>query len=246
LNVILWVFLAVLGVSLISLIGIVALYLKDDVLDRLMFFLIAFAAGTLLGAAFLDLLPEAMGEGGGEMVFPAVLFGILVFFIMERFIHWRHCHEGYCDVHAFSYLNLVGDGIHNFLDGMIIAWSFLSDISLGIVTTTAIVFHELPQEMGDFAILVYGGFSRAKALLFNFLTAVTSFLGAALAYLFFPVMHLSTAPLLAFAAGTFIYIASTDLMPELHKEGDFKKSMIQFLALILGIAVIWGVIKVFE
>jgi zinc and cadmium transporter len=240
-----WIFLAVLLVSLVSLFGIIALYIRDEVFESLIFVLIAFAAGTLLGAAFLDLLPEAVGEGEGEGVFSAVLLGILVFFIMERFIHWRHCHEGHCDVHAFSYLNLVGDGVHNLLDGMIIAWSFMTDVSLGIVTTTAIALHELPQEMGDFAILVYGGFSRGKALVFNFLTALTSFLGAAGAYFLFPAMNISTAPILGFAGGAFIYIASTDLMPELHKEGDFKKSLVQFVSLLLGIGVIWGVIQVF-
>jgi zinc and cadmium transporter len=229
-------------VSAISLIGVLSFMLKEGLLDRILFILIAFAAGSLLGAAFLDLLPEALESGDGSPdIFIYVLFGIVLFFILERFIFWHHCHKGQCDVHSFSYLILVGDGVHNFLDGIIIAASFMIDPSLGIVTTLAIIFHEIPQEMGDFGILVYGGLSKARALLYNFISALTAFVGAILTYFFSPLVLNANHFLIAFAAGGFIYIASTDLMPELQKESELKKSFLQFVSFVAGIFLIWAV-----
>ena len=159
------ILIAVLIVSLISLIGIFFISLKKKILDKLLLILVAFASGALLGGAFLHLLPEAYEECACQMVFVMVLFGIIFFFLMEKLLYWRHCHKGKCDIHAFTYLNLIGDGIHNFIDGLIIAAGFLGSIPLGITTTLAIIFHEIPQEIGDFGVLVYGGFSRRKALI---------------------------------------------------------------------------------
>jgi zinc and cadmium transporter len=243
------ILVAILGsvfvVSVISLVGILALALKEKMLEKVLFVLIALAAGTLLGAAFLDLIPEAIEEGG-EGVLLYVLSGVVAFFILERFVFWHHCHEGKCDIHAFSYLNLVGDGVHNFIDGMVIAAAYLTSVPVGIIATIAIIAHEIPQEIGDFGILVYGGFSRLKALFYNFLSAVTAFAGAILTYFFAPYIESSVSVLLAFAAGGFIYIATADLMPELRKELEIKRSFIQLALLILGIGVIWTVIRLFE
>lgn len=243
------ILVAILGsvfvVSVISLVGILALALKEKMLEKVLFVLIALAAGTLLGAAFLDLIPEAIEEGG-EGVLLYVLSGVVAFFILERFVFWHHCHEGKCDIHAFSYLNLVGDGVHNFIDGMVIAAAYLTSVPVGIIATIAIIAHEIPQEIGDFGILVYGGFSRLKALFYNFLSAVTAFAGAILTYFFAPYIESSVSFLLAFAAGGFIYIATADLMPELRKELEIKRSFIQLALLILGIGVIWTVIRLFE
>lgn len=222
-------------VSIISLIGIFSLMLREGLLKRILFILIAFAAGALLGVVFLDLIPEAIEGSRGANVFGYVLFGILSFFVLERFIFWHHCHDGKCDIHTFSYLNLIGDGIHNFIDGMVIAAAFLTDAALGIVTTLAIIFHEIPQEIGDFGILIYGGFGRFRALFYNFLSSLTAFIGAVSTYFFYPYIENSLPFLLTFAAGGFIYIATADLIPELRKEVEFKKYVVQLLSLIAGI-----------
>lgn len=235
----LWILLAVIIVSLISFIGALVLFYQTKTrTQQHIFFFVAFAAGALLGAAFLDLLPEAV-EYGGNDVFLFALFGIIIFFILEKFVFWHHHHATEKEEHAFTYLNLIGDGLHNFIDGVIIAASFLVNIPLGIVTTIAIIFHEIPQELGDFSILVYGGFSRVKALTLNFLTALTAVLGAVLTYFYSTTLENSLPFLLSFAAGSFIYIASTDLIPELQKETNIKKSLNQFLAFLVGILVIY-------
>ena len=243
--VLLQILIAVLIVSLISVIGIF-IFLKEKILNRILFFLVSFAAGTLLGAAFLDLLPESLEAGFKESVPVFILLGILSFFILEKFLYWHHHHAGEEEVHAFTYLNIIGDGIHNFVDGAVIAISFLSSTALGIVTTIAIIAHEIPQEMGDFAILIYGGFSKAKALIYNFLTALTAIVGALIAFFYSSYISNSSTYLTAFAAGGFIYIASTDLIPEIHKEKDLKKSFVQFALMVFGVLIIYLVGNIFE
>src|SRR3989338_2973247 len=151
------ILIAVLIVSLVSILGIL-IFFRKKTLNRILFYLVSFAAGTLLGAAFLDLLPEALEGGYKESVPVFILLGILSFFILEKFLYWHHHHTGEKDVHAFTYLNMMGDAIHNFLDGAVITISFMSNTSLGIVTTIAIIAHEIPQEIADFSILIYGGF----------------------------------------------------------------------------------------
>ncbi|MFH0714463.1 MAG: ZIP family metal transporter, partial [Candidatus Diapherotrites archaeon] len=197
---------------------------------------VSFAAGTMLSAAFFDVLPEAV-EAAGAQVLGFALLGIVAFFAIERFLHWHHFHHS-GDVHAMSYLNMVGDSIHNFMDGAAIAVSFAASVPIGIATTIAIIAHEIPQELGDFAILLYGGFSKKKALAFNFLTALAALAGAVAAY--FVVQYVQgVAPfLLAFAAGGFIYIATADLVPELHKERSAKKMVPQFVLFLAGSALI--------
>lgn len=238
------ILISVFIISAFSLVGALTLALKEKILDKLLFVLIAVAAGTMLGVAFLDLIPEAV-EGGGTNVFLYVLFGILAFFILERFIFWHHCHDGKCDVHAFSYLNLIGDGIHNLLDGIVIAAAYFVSIPLGVVTTIAIALHEIPQEIGDFAILVYGGFGKKKALFYNFLSALAAFVGVGIAYIFSSSEGFFNF-FLAFAAGGFIYIASADIMPELQKEMVFRKSLLQLLCLVGGIVLMWAIIHLFD
>lgn len=239
------ILIAVLVVSLMSILGIF-IFLKEKVLNRILFFLVSLAAGSLLGAAFLDLLPEAIESGTKESVTLLILAGILAFFILEKFLYWHHHHTGKEEVHSFTYLNLIGDGIHNFLDGAVIAISFLNSTSLGIVTTIAIIAHEIPQEIGDFAVLIYGGFSKTKALVYNFLTALTAFVGALLAFFYSNSIQNSSTYLTAFAVGGFVYIASADLIPEIQKEKDAKKSVLQLMMLVLGIGLIWVVGILFE
>jgi len=231
-----WILLSTLLVSAISLVGIFFITLKEQVFKKALLLLVSFASGSLLGAAFLHLIPESL-SGSSETAFLAILVGILSFFLLEKFL-WRHCHERECPIHTFAYLNLLGDGVHNFIDGVVIAASFLASIPLGIATTLAVITHEIPQEIGDFGILVYGGLSKGKALFYNFLSAIIAILGAILMY-FFSSFFPSLTLLLAFAAGGFIYMATTDLIPELHKETQPAKSAAQFLLLVLGIALMW-------
>lgn len=231
-----WIMLATVLVSLISLIGVFTLGVKSKTFERILVLLIGFAAGGLMGDAFLHLLPEALAQYSGELVLFNVLIGFTAFFLMERYLHWRHCHDGVCDVHAFSYLSLVGDAAHNFTDGLIIAASFLTSIKLGVVTTLAVIFHEIPQEIGDFGILVYGGFAKSKALLFNFFCALAAVLGALAGYFLATVVAKSSLFLVSFTAGGFIYIAASDLIPELHRHKDAKRADLAFITFILGVA----------
>ena len=241
------ILIAVLIVSLVSILGIL-IFFRKKTLNRILFFLVSFAAGTLLGAAFLDLLPEALEGGFKESVPVFILLGMLSFFILEKFLYWHHHHAGHEheEVHGFTYLNIVGDAIHNFLDGAVIAISFMNNTALGIITTIAIIAHEIPQEIADFSILIYGGFSKAKALVYNFLTALTAVIGALAAYFYSSAIENSTIFLTSFAVGGFVYIASTDLIPEIHKEKDLKKSLVQLVLLALGIFFIWLVGELFR
>ena len=233
-------------VSVISLIGIVFVVLSEKWFNKALLMLVGFASGSLLGGAFFHLIPEAIEKVGKassitvENIFLALALGLLIFFVLEKFL-WRHCHEREkCPVHPFAYLNLVGDGIHNFIDGIIIAASFMAsqDVSLGFIVTLAVAAHEIPQEIGDFSILLYGGFSKAKALIYNFLTALTAMAGGI--FTFYGSAFLPQTPyLLAFAAGGFIYIASTDLIPELHRERKALNSFLQFIMLSIGLFLMW-------
>jgi zinc and cadmium transporter len=232
------ILVSVTTVSLISLTGIVFIGLKEGWLKRILMVLVGFSSGTLLGGAFIHLLPEAY-EMNETTTFYYVIIGIVSFFVLEKFLYWRHCHEEECPVHTFVYLNLVGDGVHNFIDGMIIAATYAisfasGNYQLGFATTLAVIFHEIPQEIGDFGVLVYGGFSRKKALTFNFISALTAILGAMITYFLVYLQNIEEF-LVPFAAGGFIYIAATDLMPELHKKSHADESLVQFLAIVSGI-----------
>jgi len=224
---------SVTTVSLIAFVGIIFIGAKESWLKHVLMALVGFSSGTLLGGAFLHLLPEAY-EANGANTFYYVILGIVVFFALEKFFYWRHCHEEKCPVHMFVYLNLIGDGVHNFIDGALIAATFLFRFDLGLTTTLAVIFHEIPQEIGDFGVLVYGGLSKRKALTYNFISALTAILGAITTY-FLVYLQNITALLVPFAAGGFIYIAATDLMPELHKKFRAFESVIQLIVILLGI-----------
>lgn len=227
-----WILASTLLVSAVSLVGAFLLAMRTNFLKSALLVFVSFASGALLGGAFFHLIPESLSTLD-ETVFFAVILGLVIFFLLEKGL-WRHCHEGECPIHPFAYLNLVGDSIHNFVDGVAIAASFLSAQSLGIVTTAAVLMHEIPQELGDFGVLLYGGFSKAKALSFNFLSAIMAILGALVTYVFISYLP-NTSYILAFTAGSFIYIATTDLIPELHKENSTKNSILETTFLILGI-----------
>lgn len=222
-------------VSLISLVGVITLAIKDKLLQKILFCLIAFSAGALIGSAFLHILPDALEKLNSEAVFSYLIFGIVMFFLLEKYFCWRHCHESGCAVHAFTYLNLVGDSFHNFLDGMVIAAGFVVSVKLGIVTTLAIIFHEIPQELGDFGVLVYGGFTKKKALICNFLIALLAMIGAVAGYFLSDFAKGFSNFILPFTAGGFIYIAASDLIPEIHKENDSVRSILGLVSFLSGI-----------
>ena len=249
------IILATLTVSLFSLSGIIALSLNHETLHKILFFLIAFSAGTILGASFFDLLPEAVELMPESVVFIYIAFGYVSFYILERFIYWYHGHGHHSDIEeheeeratmGFAYLNILGDGIHNFIDGMIIATSFTVDFSVGIATTMAVIFHELPQEMGDYGVLVYAGFDRMRALLLNFAAALSVVVGGFAGIFFLGAIDALSGVLISFSAGAFIYLSASELIPELQKEENFWKSLIQFVVFLLGLAVIWSLGLIFH
>ncbi len=232
--------LSVLIVSAVSFIGLLTLSLKAEILKKMLLYLVSFSAGALLGDAFIHLLPEVVREAGFSLnVSLYVLLGVIVFFMLEKFIHWHHYHDPNSrkHIHPFVITNLFGDSLHNFIDGLIIGASYLVSIPVGVATTIAVVLHEIPQEIGDFGVLLHGGFTKAKALFFNFLTALTAFVGAVAALAIGSSVENTTAILVPFAAGGFIYVAGTDLIPEMHKEIEIRKSFFQLLFFLLGIAI---------
>ena len=242
------ILLATMIVSLFSLVGILALSLREETLHKILFFLLAFSAGTILGAALFDLLPEAVEHIEGSAVYVYVAVGFVAFYFLERFIYWYHGHGHHSDfseqeaeqyTKGFAYLNVLGDGIHNFLDGMIIAVSFNAGFSVGLTTTIAVIFHELPQEIGDYGILIYAGFNKIRALLLNFTAALSVVVGGVFAIFFLEMVESLSGTLIAFSAGAFLYLSASELIPELKEEKDFWKSLAQFLIFLLGLAVIW-------
>ncbi|TAK95605.1 ZIP family metal transporter [Patescibacteria group bacterium] len=231
---------SVVVVSLISLIGVFTLSIKQEKLEKVLIYLVSLSTGTLLGDAFVHLIPDAYAQNSSQTVVALnILSGMLVFFVLEKYVHWRHCHHlaSPTHPHPFSMVILVGDGLHNFIDGLIIAASFLVSIPIGIATTIAVVFHEIPHEIGNFGSLIYGGITRKKALIYNFLSGLMAVLGAVAVLLVSIDAKDVTAFLVPFAAGGFIYVASADLIPELHKNTEVKKTIGQIFMLLLGIGI---------
>lgn len=245
--------ISVFAVSAISLVGLAAISIREEKLKKILIYLVSFSTGALLGDAFIHLLPEAVEEGGfTTRVSLYVLTGILISFIIEKFIHWHHCHhthspeclERHHAVASFAKMNLIGDTVHNLIDGLIIGGSYLVSFPIGLTTTLAVILHEIPQEIGDFGILMHGGYSRKKALFLNFITALAAVLGAVIAIAVSRAVPHLTEFLIPFAAGGFVYIAGSDLMPELHKETNSKKSLVQLVALVLGVLVMGGLLLI--
>jgi len=244
-----WIYslLSVVIVSLLSLLGILTLGIKEKILNKILIYFVSFSAGALFGDVFIHLLPEIIEKTGLTVQLSSfVLLGIVVSLFIEKVIHWRHCHMpvNKNHIHSFAYMNLFGDSVHNFIDGLIIGAAYLISIPVGIATSLAVIFHEIPQEIGDFGILIYAGIDRKKALIYNFLTATTAILGTIIAILLSSKIEGAANMLSAFASGSFIYIAGSDLIPELHKETELKKSFIQIFTFILGIAIMYGLLVV--
>jgi zinc and cadmium transporter len=217
------ILVATFFVSLISFVGVICLTLKENILNKIL-----------------------LEKQSGLDVYLFVLVGFILFFLIEKVLHWRHCHKGECDVHTFQYMNLVGDSIHNFIDGLIMAASFVVSFPLGITTTIAIATHEIPQEIGDFGVLLYGGFSKKRAITLNFVVALTAVIGGVVGYFVSNSIENIVLFILPFAAGGFIYIAATDLVPEIRKELNMKKYMATLLVFICGILMMWITKVIFE
>lgn len=239
-----WVYtmVSVSVVSLVSLVGIFTLALNIERLKKIVLYLVSFAVGALFGDALIHLIPESLEHfGAGLLCSLLIILGILIFFVLEKFLRWQHCHipTSMHHTHPIATLNLVGDAVHNFMDGLLIGAGFLVSPQIGMTTTLAIILHEIPQEIGDFGILIHKGLSVGKALFFNFLSALWAIGGAVISLALGPYVSGYAQILMPITAGGFLYIAGSDLIPELHhnEQEKISTSVLQFIMIILGVAV---------
>lgn len=234
-------------ISLISLVGVFTIMVGVKRLDRVIPLLISLAVGGLFGDALIHLLPEAFENSGSPALTSLyVILGILLFFVFERFLHWHHEHRSHTvnPIHPVAYINLMSDGVHNFLDGLIIGASYLVSVPIGLATTLAVALHEVPQEQGDFGILVHAGFTPKRALLMNFLTGVLAVVGVVISLVIGPSFGDYTVFMVPFTAGGFIYIAGSDLIPELHANRGLSSSVAQFAMLVAALGVMFALLLV--
>ena len=233
-----WIVVAGLGMSALALVGAITIFLPPPALARVLLPMVGLAAGSLLGGAFFHMLPESVDALGNDMdVYLALVVGFLVFFVLEQFLHWHHCHRAEHDEHRpLGYLVLLADGLHNLIGGLAVGGAFVVDIRVGIITWLVAAAHEVPQELGDFGVLVHSGWQRRSALAWNFASALTFLLGALLAYALAD--HIEVGYLLPFAAGNFIYIAAADLLPEITAETRTRDKLETSGAFIIGLAIL--------
>lgn len=234
----------IVGFSILGSFGAVVgaglfLFFPEPIRKVLVPCLVSYAAGTLLGAAFLGMIPAGLKQAPAFSISVTVLAGMVLFFVLEKLVLWRHCHDNQCEVHGRAGpLILIGDAFHNFVDGVVIAAAFLTSIPLGIATSLAVIAHEVPQEVGDFAILLDNGYARTKALILNSLSAAATLPGAVLSYFWLGEMHDAVPYILALSAASFIYIAAADLIPGLHRQVAPAASLRQLVLLLAGIGTI--------
>lgn len=233
----------ILGSSLFisagALAGALLLVLNRHRLQSFLLPLVSLSAGTLMGGAFLHLLPEAIEEYEPNSVFLITLASFVGFFLIERFLHWHHCHDTEHEKHQVGYMNLIGDSVHNILDGLILAAAYSVDISLGIATTLAIALHEIPQEISDFGVLLHSGWKAKKALVANFLVALLIVVGGVVGYFLSENVESISLYLMPIAAGGFLYISAADLMPELRREKNIRTSLLHISVFILGVLMMY-------
>jgi zinc and cadmium transporter len=236
-----WIFLGGVLMSAIALVGSATLLLSEATLNRIIMPLVAFAAGSLLGGAFFHMLPAALEDAPGDpSVFLWALIGFALFFALEQFLHWHHCHRATSDCKKpLTYLILLGDGLHNFLGGLGVAGVFLIDVRLGLAAWLAAAAHEVPQELGDFGVLIHGGWKKATALLLNLVSGLAFLVGGLVAYA--ASARVDVEFLVPFAAGNFIYIGASDLVPEVNKHRDLGANVLHFGSFVAGIALLWGI-----
>tara|TARA_Y100000310_G_scaffold344267_1_gene456101 strand:- start:1918 stop:2655 length:738 start_codon:yes stop_codon:yes gene_type:complete len=238
-SVFLSILVATAAVSILSLSGVVLLAFRDHLLQKVTIFLVALAAGALMGTAFLHLLPEALDNGFSQSIFLYPLIGFITFFLFEKIFHWHHTHRKDTSHAPLGALSLIGDFLHNFLDGIILAAAFLLDIKLGVIAAGAVALHEIPQEISEFGVLVYAGFSKTKALLLNFLSATSVIFGGVAGYFIGGAIESAIPFVIMFAVGTFLYLAASDFVPEIRKVHGLARSFQTFLVFGVGIALMW-------
>jgi len=216
-----WIIGATIVDSLVGLVGVFSLFINEAILRKTIKTLVAFSAGALLGGGFFHLLAESLEKMTPFRSFSITLIGFLAFFVLEEYLHWHQCEE--CEIHPYSYLMIIGDSVHNILDGLVIAGTFMVSTYLGVVTTALIIAHEVPQELGVFGILVSGGFKKTEAIFYSFVAQCTCVLGGIAGYFFMSKMEVFASLIVPFAAGGFIYIAAADLIPGMHKTEGIEK-----------------------
>ena len=242
-----YAFLSVIIVSFVSLVGVFTLSLKEEIIKKYIFIFISLAVGALLGDAFIHIIPEAFkNSSNANLSSILIIIGILIFFILEKFLHWHHHGEdkNKPHIHPVGNLILFSDGVHNFIDGIIIGVSFMVSVPVGIATTIAVILHEIPQEIGDFTVLLHSGYDKKRALWLNFLSALYAVLGVVIAFILGQAGESFSVWVLPIAAGGFIYIAVADLIPELHKTKEVKHSVLQIIAVITGVLAILALVLV--
>ena len=242
-----YAFASVLIVSIVSLVGVFVLSIKEEIIKKYIFIFIGLAVGALLGDAFIHIIPEAFensSNAAGTSIL--IIIGILIFFILEKFIHWHHHGEDkhIVHIHPVGSLVLLSDGMHNLIDGIIIGVSFLASVPVGIATTIAVILHEIPQEVGDFSILLHSGYKKKQALLLNFISALAAVLGVIIAFILGSAGQDVIMWALPIAAGGFIYIAVADLIPELHKTKEMRRSIPQIIAVIAGVLLMLALVLI--
>lgn len=235
----LYITLSGVTIALLSLALVIIVSWKENILENGILPLVALSAGAVIGGAFLHLLPEAIELSQEDLIFPAILVGFILFFILEKILHHHHSHKKGEHVHTFHYMSIIGAAIHSTLDGIIIAASFVVSLPIGIATFIMVASHEIPKKVGDFGVLVYGGFKKKDAILINFLVSFGLVIGGIIGFIISKNTEIATEILLPLAAGGFIYIGAADLLPEIRKEIDIRKSIIIFEFFILGILIMW-------
>jgi zinc and cadmium transporter len=239
-NELLSIILATTLISSGSFIGVLAISLNQQLLSKILLSLVSLSAGTMLAAALLHLLPESVAVLGNTLPFQITLLSFIAFFLLERFLHWRHCHDkDHLEKHTLGTMNLVGDAIHNFLDGVLIAASFATGGGLGIISTLAIALHEIPQEIGDFGVLLHSGYNRRKALLLSVLVSLTAILGGVLGYFASHTMSTLAPYLVPVAAGGFLYISASDLIPEFKDTTSTKRIILTVSTFLFGVFIMY-------
>lgn len=241
-------FVSVIIVSVVSFVGVVALVVKDSLLKKYIFVLVSLAIGALLGDAFIHLIPESFEQfNNPSLVGLLVIGGMLIFFLLEKVLHWHHSHgvekEGCDHVHPVGSLILISDGVHNLLDGFIIGVAYLASFEVGVATTVAVILHEIPQEIADFGVLIHAGYSKKRALWMNFISALCAVIGTTLAF-WLESSQIDVAMwIIPLAAGGFIYIAASDLIPELHKTtSGIAHALIQMCVIAVGVSFAFGLL----
>ncbi len=243
-NTFVWVTLAGLTTAVVGLAGGLLLLVYRRVQPSTLHYLVSFAAGAMLGVAFLDLLPEASRVLNADVAGRYALLGLLLFFVAEKFLLWHHHGHTHHSGHASTAapLIIIGDTLHNFLDGIIIAVTFTASVPLGIATTLAIIMHEVPQEVGDFAVLLDSGYRRGRIITYNLISGLATLVGAWLVLLIGPAVETGSSRLVAVAAGIFTYIAAADLIPQIHHESDQRRMVWQVIYLVSGLGIMWAIV----